>query len=82
MDELKRTRSELRRADYGDRAIKNLKEGYNFNESRKFSEVLLNGLDGNSEWEKIFRTRIDLLSMHAMMLRSETMWYAELSDFV
>ena len=81
MDELKRTRSELRRAAYEDRAIKNLKDGYSFDESRKFSEVLLNGLDGNNEWEKILRTRIDLLSMHAMMLRSETMRYAELSDF-
>jgi hypothetical protein len=44
---------------YEDRALKNLKDGYNFDESRKFSVVLLNGLNGNSEeWEKIFRTRI------------------------
>jgi len=80
MDDLKRARTELRRAAYEDRAIKNLKDGYNFDESRKFSEVLLNGLNGSEEWEKIFRTRIDLLSMHAMMLRSETMRYAELPD--
>src|SRR5712664_2450654 len=80
MDDLKRARTELRRAAYEDRAIKNLKDGYNFDESRKFSEVLLNGLNGSEEWEKIFRTRIDLLSMHAMILRSETMRYAELPD--
>jgi hypothetical protein len=44
------------------------------------NRALLNGLNGSEEWEKIFRTRIDLLSMHAMMLRSETMRYAELPD--
>jgi len=58
MDDLKRARTELRRAAYEDRAIKNLKDGYNFD---KFSEVLHNGLNGSEEWEKIFRTRIDLL---------------------
>jgi hypothetical protein len=72
MDDLKRARTELRRAAYEDRAIKNLKDGYNFDESRKFSEVLLNGLNGSGEWEKIFRTRINLLLMHAMMLCGET----------
>jgi hypothetical protein len=43
MDDLKRARTELRRAAYEDRAIKNLKDSYNFDESRKFSEVFLNG---------------------------------------
>lgn len=81
MDELKRTRSKLRRADYEDRAIKNLKDGCNFNESRN-SPRSSSTASTATEREKIFRTRIDLLSMHAMMLRSETMWYAELSDFV
>ena len=66
MNDLKRARTELRRAAYEDRAIKDLKDGYNFDESRKFSEVLLNGLNGSEEWEKTFRTRIDLLSMHAI----------------
>jgi hypothetical protein len=33
MNDLKRARTELRRAAYEDRAIKNLKDGYNFDES-------------------------------------------------
>jgi hypothetical protein len=52
MDDLKRARTELRHAAYEDSAIRNLKDGYNFDESRKFSEVLLNGLNGSEEWEK------------------------------
>jgi hypothetical protein len=82
MDDLKRTMSELRRTAYEDCVIKNLKDGYNFDKSRKFSEALLNDLsdlNGSSEeWEKIFRSRIDLLSMYVMMLCRETMWYVEL----
>jgi hypothetical protein len=38
MDDLKMARTEPRRAAYEDRATKNLKDGYNFDESRKFSK--------------------------------------------
>ena len=66
-----------------DRATKNLKYGYNFDESWKFSEVkILRGTASTATVKSgaIFQARINLLSMHAMMLYSETMRYVELSD--
>jgi hypothetical protein len=79
LEDLKIARSSLRRAECEDRAISGLKDGYNLVQARAMSIALLAGIKGRAE-EKMLRTRLDLLLLHSMMLRSESTRYAELAD--
>lgn len=79
LEDLQIARASLRRAECEDRAISGLKDGYTLAEARKMSESLLTGLNRRPE-EKTLRTRLDLLLLHSMMLRSESTRYAEFAD--
>ena len=76
-------RADIRRAAYEDRAIAGLKDGYTEKEFLSLSECLLGRqIDGRVIGrEQALRTRLDMLLMHCMMLRSETTRAAELADF-
>ena len=79
LDDLRIVRASLRRSAFEDRAIDGLKDGYTMEQARAMSTHLLEGLDGAHE-EKTLRTRLDLLLLHSMMLRSESTRRAELAD--
>lgn len=80
LHDLRITRASLRRSTFEDRAIRGLKDGYTIDESRKISTALLASRGSNEE--RSFRTRLDLLLLHAMMLRSESTRMVELADLV
>jgi Centromere DNA-binding protein complex CBF3 subunit, domain 2 len=83
VDDIHIKRADVRRAAFEDRAIAGLKDGYTDKEFLNLSECLLGRqIDGRTVGdEKALRTRLDMLLMHCMMLRSETTRAAELSDF-
>ena len=80
LHDLRITRASLRRSTFEDRAIRGLQDGYTPEESRRISTALLAG-HGSTE-ERSLRTRLDLLLLHAMMLRSESTRMVELADLV
>lgn len=83
VEDLHIKRADIRRAAYEDRAIAGLKDGYTEKEFLSLSKCLLGRqVDGRAIGrEQALRTRLDMLLMHCMMLRSETTRDAELSDF-
>jgi len=82
MEDLKIERYSQQRAAFEDRAISGLQDGYTLEQLQKMLDAQLRWPKEKS-WEeaKALRTRLDLLLMHSMMLRSETTRSAELPDF-
>jgi hypothetical protein len=79
---MKIERYSQQRAAFEDRSISGLQDGYTLEQLQKMLDAQLRWPRGKS-WEeaKALRTRLDLLLMHSMMLRSETTRSAELPDF-
>ena len=82
MEDLKIERYSQQRAAFEDRAISGLQDGYTLEQLQKMLDAQLRRPKEKS-WEeaKALRTRLDLLLIHSMMLRSETTRSAELPDF-
>ena len=82
MEDLKIERYSEQRAAFEDRAISGLQDGYTLEQLQKMLDAQLRWPKEKSWAEpKALRTRLDLLLMHSMMLRSETTRSAELPDF-
>jgi hypothetical protein len=82
LEDLKIERYSQQRAAFEDRAIAGLQDGYNLEQLQKMLDAQLRWPKEKSWAEaKALRTRLDLLLMHSMMLRSETTRSAELPDF-
>lgn len=81
MEDLKIERYAQSRASFEDRAISGLQDGYSVEQLHEMVRKQLQAAT-RASWteEKSLRTRVDLLLMHSMMLRSETSRDAELAD--